>query len=212
MNILFIEYFVEVNSPSPRLKHIVSNPPERASSFCHDKIPLDWRQSVANFAHQQKLTIRTLPPVLSSTSSISSTKYTKHRQSNPPQNYQRSMSLSTIVLHYSKSTLLRHHPPLLTERKSHHRRALSYEELFSSNKNNSNLPIGQQDDSVIASGCSLAMDVSRNNDRKNSQLSSSSSSSSSTINTDDDENEDKQETIKIDKKIKQFKWKLRINK
>lgn len=189
------------------MKHVSSNPPERTSSFCHDKIPPDWRQSVANFAHQQKLTVRTLPPVLSSSSSISSSKYTKNRQLNLPQNYQRSMSLSTIVLHYSRSTLLRHHSPLLNEQKSNHRRALSHEELYSSNKIHSHLPLLQQDDSIIVSGCSLAMDLSRSFDRKNSQ---SSSSSSSTINT-DNENEDKQE-IKMDKKIKQFKWKLRINK
>jgi hypothetical protein len=199
--------FLETNSPSPRLKHLSTNPQERTSSFCHDKIPPDWRQSVANFAHQQKLTIRTLPPILNSSSSISSSKYTKNHQLNIPQNNQRSMSLSSIVLNYSKSSLLRYHPPLLTEQKSNHRRALSYEELFSSNKINSNLSISRQDDSVNASGCSLAMDI----DRKNSPSSSSSSSSSSTINT-DDENDDKQESIKIDKKIKQFKWKLRINK
>jgi len=41
------------------------------------------------------------------------------------------------------------------------------------------------------------MDLSRSFEQKNSHL----SSSSSTINTDDDENQ-----------IKQFKWKLRINK
>lgn len=196
----------ETGSPSPRLKHVSANPPERASSFCHDKIPPDWRQSVANFAHQQKLTTRTLPPILCSSSSISSSKYTKNRQGNPSQHYQRSMSLSTIVLHYSKSSLFRHHSPLLNQRTSNHRRALSYEELFSSNKTNNNLLIPRQEESMIVSGCSLAMDLSKSFDQKNSQL----SSSSSTINTDDDD-ENNQEN-KIDKKIKQFKWKLRINK
>lgn len=194
--------FLEINSPSPCLKHITANLPERTSSFCHDKIPLDWRQSVANFAHQQKLTIRTLAPVLSSSSSISSSKYTKNRQLNSSQRYQRSMSLSTIVLQYSKSSLFRHQPPLLNQQKSYHRRALSYEELFSSNKLNlNNLLINQQDESMIASGCSLAMDLSKSFDQKYS-------SSSSTINTDDDENNNNNNETKI----KQFKWKLRINK
>jgi len=114
------------------------------------------------------------------------------------------MSLSTIVLHYSKSTLLRHQTPLLNQQKSNHRRALSYEELFSSNKNNyNNISNPQQDESMIASGCSLAMDVPKSFDQKSS--SSSSSSSTTTINTDEDENIQKN-------KIKQFKWKLRINK
>jgi hypothetical protein len=198
---------LETNSPSPRLKHTLSfTPPERTSSFCHDKIPPDWRQSVANFAHQQNLTIRTLQPILSSSSSITSSKYTKNRHLNHSQHHQRSMSLSTIVLHYSKPSLFRHRPPLLINHQtSNHRRALSYEELFSSNKinnDNNNLLIPKQDDSMIASGCSLAMDLSKSFDQKNSHL---SSSSSTTINTDEDENNH-------DNKIKQFKWKLRINK
>ena len=184
---------IKINSPSPRLLHTSVNIPERASSFCHDKIPLDWRQSVTNFAHQQKLTTRTLPPILNSSSSISSSKYTKNRQLNSS----RSMSLSTIVLHYSKSSLIRH------QRTPNHRRAFSYEELFSSNNNNNNNQLIQsKDDSMIVSGCSLAMDLSRSFDQKNYQ-----SSSSSTINTDDD-NDNNQEV----NKIKQFKWKLRINK
>ena len=203
----------EINSPSPRLQHPSSNPPERTSSFCHDKIPLDWRQSVTNFAHQQNLTVRTLPPVLSSTLSITSSKYTKHRPCNRRQSHQRSMSLSTIVFHYSKSTLLRHQPPppsssslaaaLLSSQGigRQHRRALSFEQLFSSEKFNSNLSNDRQDHSVLASGCSLAMDLTRCFDRENVSL---SSSSSSTINTDDDEQS-------IENKRKPFKWKLRIS-
>lgn len=192
------------------MQHSSTKPPERTPSFCHDKIPLDWRQSVTNFAHQQNLTVRTLPPVLSSTSSITSSKYTKNRQSNHPRSHQRSMSLSTIVFHYSKSTLLRHQPVLLSEEKypppplpQQHRRALSYEELFSSEKFNSNFSNHRQDHSVLTSGCSLAMDLSQSFDRNNASL---SSSSSSTINTDDDDNDP------MGSKIKQFKWKLRINK
>jgi hypothetical protein len=117
------------------------------------------------------------------------------------------MSLSTIVLNYSKSSLFRHHPPLLNQQTSNHRRALSYEELFSSNKiHQNNILNPRQDESMIASGCSLAMDLSKSFDQKLSLPSSSSSSSSTTtINTDEDENIQKN-------KIKQFKWKLRINK
>lgn len=114
------------------------------------------------------------------------------------------MSLSTIVLHYSKSSLFRQNPPSLSNQQtSYHRRALSYEEIFSLNKYNqrNTLLNSQQDESMIASGCSLAMDLSKSFDQKHS-------SSSSTINT-DDENDD---NTNNEKKIKQFKWKLRINK
>ena len=116
------------------------------------------------------------------------------------------MSLSTIVLHYSKSTLLRRHPPLLNAQKINHRRALSYDELVSANKLNQNLVIPRPEESMIASGCSLAMDFSRSFDQKHSR----SSSSSSTINS--DEEADEKEGSKMEKRIKQFKWKLRINK
>lgn len=108
------------------------------------------------------------------------------------------MSLSTIVFHYSKSSLLRQHPPLLSEKKSPQRRALSYEQLFSTTEKFN----PRSDQSVLASGCSLAMDFSRNFDRENASL--SSASSSSTIHTDEESTEEK--------KNKQFKWKLRINK
>ena len=118
------------------------------------------------------------------------------------------MSLSTIVLHYSKSTLLRRHPPLLNAQKINHRRALSYDELVSANKINQNLSVPQPEESMVASGCSLAMDFSRSFDRKHSQ----SSSSSSTINSDEEEEEGEKEGSKMEKRIKQFKWKLRINK
>ncbi|CAF3631034.1 unnamed protein product, partial [Rotaria sp. Silwood2] len=86
-----------------------------------------WRQSVTNFAHQQKLITQTLPAILNSTSS----KYTKNRQLNPSQHHQRSMSLSTIVLHYSKSSLRRYQSPLINQQTINRRRAFSYEELFS---------------------------------------------------------------------------------
>lgn len=113
---------------------------------------------------------------------------------NRPTNHQRSMSLSTIVFHYSKSSLFRQHPPLLSEENSPQRRALSYEQLFSSDKFNP-----RPDPSILASGCSLAMNFSN---RENPSV-SSVSSSSSTIHTDDESPE---------KKPKPFKWKLRINK
>ncbi|CAF1001117.1 unnamed protein product [Rotaria sordida] len=199
----------ETDSPLPLLQHSTINSPERTSSFCHDKIPLDWRQSVTNFAHQKQLITQTLPTILNSSSS----KYTKNRQVNSSQHHQRSMSLSTIVLHCSKSSLRRYHSPIINQQTTNRRRAFSYEELFSLNKNKTTNYISsnnEQDESMIISGCSLAMDLSRSFDRKNSQSSSSSASSSSTtINIDDIENDQKE---KIDNKIKHFKWKLRINK
>jgi hypothetical protein len=170
--------------------------------FCHDKILLDWRQSVTTFAHQQKLTARPLPPILNSSSS----RYSKKRNLNPSQNRQRSLSLSTIVLHCSKSSLFHHHhhhhSSLKRRHTSNHRRAHSYEELFSSNKNTNPLSIHRQDESTIASGCSLAMDLTNSFDEKNY-------CSSSTINTDEDENDQEEN---IDHRIKQFKWKLKISK
>ena len=187
-----------LHSPSPRLNRLSTDLPERKSSFCHDKIPPDWRQSVANFAHQQTLTTRTLLPILSSSSSLLSTKYIKNRSLNISSNRQRSLSLSTIVFHYSKANLSR----LQTTIRSNHRRALSYDDLMFSTKNQSS----KHDESLLTSGCSLAMDLSRSFDRKNSQ-------SSSTLDTDDDDDDDdEREQIHLDSRIKQFKWKLRISK
>jgi hypothetical protein len=138
-----------------------------------------------------------LPPILNSSSSISSSRYIKNRHSNPRQNHQRSLSLSAIVLHCSRSSLFRHHPSLKHQHISNHRRALSYEELFSSYKNTTPSNY-RRDNSTIASGCSLAMDLSKSFEQKNDH------SSSSTTDTDEDE--------KIDNRIKQFKWKLKISK
>ena len=193
---------VDTPSPSPRLQRAHSS--ERTPSFCHDKIPLDWRQSVTNFAHQQKLiTTRTLPTIVNSTSSIASSKYTRARPSNPTHQHQRSMSLSSIALHYSRSSLCRQHSSLLKPQSIHQRRALSFEELVSKADllKASRLSFNRPDDSVLASGCSLAMDLSRSFDLKKNQ-----SSSSSTINTDDE-----QPNSKSDHRIRQLKWKLRIN-
>lgn len=183
------------DSPSPRLDRPSSDTLEHAASFCHAKIPLDWRQSVTNFAHQQKFPSRTLTTILNSSSSICSSRYIRTRP------HQRSMSLSTIVLNYSKSSLLRAHPSTLD-----HRRALSYEELLSLNysSNPSTIYPAVVDDSMIASGCSLAMDLSRSFDLKHY----SSSSSSSTIDTDDDDPTGEQLNVKLNR----LKWKLRINK
>lgn len=147
-----------------------------------------------------------------------STKYVKNRYLNPPQRYQRSMSLSTIVSDCSKppDRPEHHHHPrqslLKNVQVSKHRRAHSYEELFSSNKNNVNVTNYVPDESMVESGCSLAMDLSRSLDRKISEslsLTTSSSSSTATINTDETENTTKEKT---DNKHKQFKWKLRISK
>ncbi|CAF1528654.1 unnamed protein product [Rotaria magnacalcarata] len=196
----------EIESPLPRLQLLTVNQSQRDSSFCHDKIPLDWRQSVTNFAHQRKSINRTLPSLTYSSAS----KYLKYHQSNPSQRYQRSMSLTTVGFNHSKSSLRHHHSLLLKPPATNHRRALSYEELFSSNPNKHNIYLDSQrpDESMIESGCSLAMDLSRSSDRKQSE-SESSSSSTATINTDDVENNQKE---KNENKVKQFKWKLRINK
>ena len=196
---------VETPSPSPRLQRAQS--PERTPSFCHDKIPLDWRQSVTNFAHQQKLTTQTLPTIVNSTCSIASSKYSRTRQNHPTQQHQRSMSLSSIVLQYSRSSVCRHPSSLLKPQSIHQRRALSFEELVSKADllKSRRLSFNRPDDSVLASGCSLAMDLSRSFDLKKYQ-SSSSSSSSSTINTDDG-----QPDSKSDERIPQLKWTLRIN-
>lgn len=185
---------LKTSSPSPRLNRLTVDHPERTSSFCHDKIPPDWRQSVANFAHQQTLTTRTLLPILSSSSSLCSSKYIKNHSINvSSSNRQRSLSLSTIVFQYSKTNLSRIQTTII----SNHRRALSYDDLLLSTKY-PNLPL-KYDESLLASGCSLAMDLSRSFDKKNS----TSTSSSSTLDIDDEQ---------PDSRIKQFKWKLRINK
>ncbi|CAF1150229.1 unnamed protein product [Adineta steineri] len=197
----------ETESPSPRLQHISEDSPEHSSSFCHNKIPLDWRQSVTTFAHQQKLTQRVLPPVLTASASVSSSKYLKNRKLNPTQNHGRSLSLSTLVLQYSKPSILRHHSSIKHQRKSNNRRALSHEEIFY--PNNNRLARRGEDDSILASGCSLAMDLSKSFDKNNHHLSSSSSSSTSTVNSDDYGNNPED---KLDNHIKQFKWKLKISK
>ncbi|UJR26307.1 hypothetical protein I4U23_007645 [Adineta vaga] len=196
----------ETKSPSPRLQHLSSETSEcPTTAFCHDKIPLDWRQSVTTFAHQQKLTIRTLPPILTSTSSSSSSsKYIKKNQLIPSHNHRRSLSLSTIVLQYSKPSLFRHHTSLKHPRRPYHRRAHSHEEFITLEKT-TDLSKHPKDDSMIASGCSLAMDLSKSFDKKNYQ----SSSSSSSENSDEDEDHSRD---KFDNQVKQFKWKLKISK
>lgn len=159
---------------------------------------------MTNFAHQQKFPTRTLATILNSSSSLCSSKYMKTRSR------QRSLSLSTLVLQYSRSSILRSHPPSSLDQ----RRALSHEELVSckylSDQSN---PIRSApvDDSMFTSGCSLAMDLSRSFDLKNyiSSSSSSSSSSSTSLNTNDNNDPTgKQLSIKLNR----LKWKLRINK
>ncbi|CAF0816496.1 unnamed protein product [Adineta ricciae] len=194
----------EIKSPSPRLQHL-STEAECSSTFCNDKIPLDWRQSVTTFAHQQKFVLRTLPSKLTPTASNLSAKYVKKRQSNPSYKHQRSLSSSSIVFQCSKPSLFRHHTSLKHSRRANHRRAHSHEGLFTQDQT-IDLSVHPKDDSMVKSGCSLAMDLSKSFDKHNHAL-SSSSSSSSTVNSDEDKSPEK-----IDNSIKQFKWKLKINK
>ena len=104
----------------------------------------------------------TLPSTLNSSSSISSSKYIKNRLINPSQSRQRSMSLSTIVLHYSKSSSLHHRRSSISQQTPSRRRAYSDERLFSSSDNDINNCFSnyQRDDSMVEFGCSLAMDIS----------------------------------------------------
>ncbi|CAF1150370.1 unnamed protein product [Adineta ricciae] len=199
--LLLMVTFLEIKSPSPRLQHL-STEAECSSTFCNDKIPLDWRQSVTTFAHQQKFVLRTLPSKLTPTASNLSAKYVKKRQSNPSYKHQRSLSSSSIVFQCSKPSLFRHHTSLKHSRRANHRRAHSHEELFTQDQT-TDLSVHPKDDSMVESGCSLAIDLSKSFDKHNHAL----SSSSSTVNSDEDKSPEK-----IDNSIKQFKWKLKINK
>lgn len=173
-----------IDSPAPCLEHDRTTLSE---SFCHDRIPLDWRQSVTNFVHQQNLN-RTVPIVQHSKSSISATKFSKFRPNERAERSRRSVSMSNIVFERSRFY-------------SNHRRRSSFDHQSLKSVSHQDLSeqnsIGETNDqSFITSGCSLAMDFSRSFALENS----SSSSSSSSIET-DEENETNH----------QFKWKLRIN-